>query len=187
MSGCACRASGAGWPGASRRTRGAIPTGNSAPSRAFIDRLRGRGRSAVTVPPLDGAFKPNNRLEEAAICLPAAAPDNLVLCAGRVLYSSRTRVRQIDLGGAGRAHVEQERGGAILALAASPSGRLVVATDTDGLSIQEHWDGPRRLMASGQAPSSPEWRNVTALAFADDQTLLVCIGSTRHRGNDWPR
>jgi len=155
--------------------------------RDFIDHLLGRGRSAVTVPPLDGAFKPNNRLEEAAIGLPAAAPDNLVQCAGRVLYSSGTRVRQIDFGGAGSAHVEQEMGGTILALAASPSGRLVVATDTDGLSIQEHWDGPRRLMASGQAPSSPEWRNVTALAFADDQTLLVCIGSTRHRGNDWPR
>ena len=45
---------------------------------SWLERFLGRGRAAVTVPPLDGALKPNNRLEDAPRGLASHAPDNLV-------------------------------------------------------------------------------------------------------------
>ena len=42
--------------------------------KTFSDRLLGRGSAALTVPPMDGALKPNNRLEEAAAGIAAQEP-----------------------------------------------------------------------------------------------------------------
>ena len=56
-------------------------------SRAF-DRFRGSGEAAVTIPSMDGAFRPNHILEAASSVLEIAAPDNLASDGRRILFSS---------------------------------------------------------------------------------------------------
>ena len=51
--------------------------------RRAWDRLRGGGDHSVTVPPMDGALNPNNRLDEAEIVAEADTPDNLCLMGGQ--------------------------------------------------------------------------------------------------------
>lgn len=46
--------------------------------RNAMDALLGRGDHAVTVPPMDGALKPNNELERCGPLIQAGMPDNLV-------------------------------------------------------------------------------------------------------------
>ena len=62
--------------------------------RAF-DRFRGAGDAAVTIPSLDGAFRPNQELEEASLLLTILAPDNLVATDGRLLFSSGAEVFEL--------------------------------------------------------------------------------------------
>ena len=51
-----------------------------------FDRFLGRGEAAVTVPPLDGGLKPNNRLEDLAPGAQATAPDMVALGQGKVIW-----------------------------------------------------------------------------------------------------
>ena len=74
------------------------------PLRTLVDRFLGRGEAAVTVPPLDGALKPNNLLEEARIGLGIPAPDNLVSTGEVLIFSSGNKLlRQPFDGSAGAA------------------------------------------------------------------------------------
>ena len=68
--------------------------------RGVIDRFVGRGDAAITVPPMDGALRPNQRLEEAHVVMEARAPDNLVLHHGEVLFSSGRDLRKLETGAA---------------------------------------------------------------------------------------
>jgi len=51
----------------------------------LLDRLRGK---AVTIPPFDGAFRPNAALDECEAVATAIAPDNLCNDGSRILYTS---------------------------------------------------------------------------------------------------
>ncbi|ECI7685677.1 strictosidine synthase, partial [Salmonella enterica subsp. enterica] len=53
--------------------------------KTFSDRLLGRGSAALTVPPLDGALRPNNRLEDAPPGISGVAPDCLTLREGKAI------------------------------------------------------------------------------------------------------
>lgn len=83
--------------------------------KSVSDRLLGRGGAALTVPPLDGALKPNNRLEDAPAGLPARQPGALALRQGQVLWAEGDALMSPS--------GEQARmPGPITAMAASPSG-----------------------------------------------------------------
>lgn len=148
---------------------------SSAAMRDFVDRLLGRGQAAVTVPPLDGALKPNHLLEEATARLAVPAPDNIVDCQGQLLFSSGARVHGSD-GGA-----LFETPGAVTAMAASPTGLLAVANAADGVSIR----GPGAAIRPISAPEAAAFTCTTAMAFADERTLLVCVGSAQRRIDRW--
>jgi hypothetical protein len=45
--------------------------------RGFVDNLLGRGEAAIAVPSFDGALKPNQRLEEAAVVLENVGAEDL--------------------------------------------------------------------------------------------------------------
>ena len=64
-----------------------------------IDAWRGRGAYAVTVPPMDGALRPNQVIEEAPVVLEVAAPDNLVHDGARLLFSSAGQVYVLETDG----------------------------------------------------------------------------------------
>jgi hypothetical protein len=143
--------------------------------RTFIDRFLGRGEAAVTVPALDGALKPNNLLEEAAGGIAAAQPDDMVVTAGGPVFSSGSQVLRIgpDRTAAPIFSVP----GTITALAVSPSGTLAIASEPGAIAF---------LDGSGSA-GKRAWASVTAMAFANDRTLVVAIGSTVNRLADWQR
>lgn len=148
---------------------------------SWFDRFLGRGQAAVTVPPLDGALKPNNRLEEALPGLRLAEADNLVATSDGVLVSSGSQLLRFQ---PGREDVETVyvAGGVITAVAAAANGAIAVATEEAGLQL---------ISRSGSVVTLPAksgpWRCVTAFAFAPDGALVVAVGSERNKADDWQR
>ena len=139
---------------------------------AFADRLLGRGDSAVTVPPFDGALKPNQYLEEAEVF--AEAPDaadlasdghDLFVAAGaRVLrYREReaSEVAAFD--------------GRVTALCAPPGGGLAAALDG------------KRVRLVGTAFEWGGFNAVNAIAPGANGALLATDGSQAYDGEDWTR
>ncbi|WP_028031441.1 SMP-30/gluconolactonase/LRE family protein [Gemmobacter nectariphilus] len=137
--------------------------------RTLSDRLLGRGSAALTVPPLDGALKPNNRLEDAAPGIPAGAPRALVVQGGRVLWAEGTQVMS-DSGPVA------ETAGMITALAVMPDGQLAIAAEGQGIAI------------GGTVPPALAGLScVTALACDASGALWIAVGSTVHPFADWSR
>jgi hypothetical protein len=151
--------------------------------QGFFDRLLGRGQAAVTVPPLDGALKPNSHLEDAAAGVDAPAPDNIVAWNGRMLYSSGSRVHATD----GRSSFEPGFGqnfefrGEVTAMASSPAGLLAVATAADGIAIKR----PGAALTRLTRPDATAFNATTAMVFADERTLFACVGSADHPIARW--
>src|SRR5690349_18460522 len=86
------------WPlsaarGRSRMDGGRLLLGEAAVMfDRLLDRIRGK---AVTIPPLDGAFRPNAALEECEAVAAATAPDNLCSDGRCVFYSSENQLRRL--------------------------------------------------------------------------------------------
>ena len=143
--------------------------------RAF-DSFAGRGEAAVTVPPMDGALRPNNVIETAPVIEHADAPDNLVFNRGLVWYSSGSTLRTI--GEAPARHFDAT----ITCTADGPGGLLAIGLD-DGRVLIEQAGAPLRVI---ETLGDRRLVCPTALAF-DGASLLVCEGSRRHRPSDWQR
>jgi hypothetical protein len=142
--------------------------------RGAIDRFFGRAEAAVTVPPMDGALRPNQKLEEAHVAIEACAPDNLVVHRGEVLFSSGRDLRKLEAGAAVRSFDRP-----IACVAAAPDGRLAVGlTGAEVLIIEA--DGTIVPLPAGQTSCA------TALAFVGDP-LIVCRGSARYAADQWKR
>jgi hypothetical protein len=140
----------------------------------ILDLFRGR---AVTIPPMEGALRPNTALDECEIALKIDAPDNLCAVGERILFSSGRNVFFLPERGGSATPVEQHET-TVVGLAASPAGTLATALD-DGRILVEGGNG-RRTLAPPENYACP-----TALVFADETTLIVCHGSSRHRATDW--
>lgn len=137
--------------------------------KRISDRLLGRGTAALTVPPLDGALRPNNRLEDAPRGIGAQAPDCLVLKDGRPVWSEGRRL----MGEEGE--IASARG-EITALAVSAAGRFAVAAEGAGVTVD------------GEAvPALAGLSCVTALAFEGEAALWVAVGSTANPIGAWPK
>lgn len=149
--------------------------------RRAWDNFRGSGEAAVTVPPMDGALRPNQRLEDAPLLLKVEAPDDLAVSGGSILYSSGATVGRI--GPDGTPEVLATFASAVTALAVSPKGRIAAALAGGGLVVADP-DGTRTtLEALGGAPM----RCITALAFIAEDELIVAQGSARRPIGAWKR
>lgn len=137
--------------------------------KGLTDRFLGRGSAALTVPPLDGALKPNNRLEDLPAGIRAEAPDCLCVKNGEVLWAEGNRIQS-------RRGLVAQASGEITALAVSPAGRMAVATIGGGVAI----DGVTPEALANLAC-------VTALAFDGEGALWIAVGSTVHKYEDWSR
>ena len=137
----------------------------------LLDLFRGK---AVTIPPMDGALRPNTTLEESEEVVRVPAPDALCFDGERVLFSSGPDVFRLDRSQATRL---ASHGLAVTAMAAD-EGRHAVAL-ADGTIILEH-GGRTRTIPAPEGYSCP-----TAIAFADASTLFVSHGSSRHGARDW--
>lgn len=133
----------------------------------ILDIFRGK---AITIPPLDGAFRPNTRLDDLPAMAGLPAPDNLVWAEGRLLASTGATV--VAPGHPDRPVAEFPA--EITAMALAPDGRLAVATDDGRLSL-----GGQDLALPGGIAC------ITALAFGPDGALWLANGSARHPASGW--
>jgi hypothetical protein len=145
----------------------------------LLDRVRGK---AVTIPPLDGALRPNTELDDsAAVLLEAAAPDNLASDSRQILFSSGNEVLSVPEDKGGPPALIERFDAPVSALACSPDGMLAIALDDGRIQIKGG-------VSDGRILSPTSFGGIacpTALAFADNATLLVCQGSSKHRASDW--
>jgi hypothetical protein len=133
----------------------------------ILDLFRGK---AITIPPLDGAFRPDTRLDDLPVHAGLPAPDNLVWSEGRLLASTGAMV--VAPGRTDRPVAEFPA--EITAMAVAPDGRLAVATDDGRLSL-----------GGGDLPLPGGVSCVTALAFGPDGALWLANGSARHPASGW--
>lgn len=149
---------------------------------AFVRGLFPAGDAGISVPAMDGIFKPNNRLEEAERLLSLPAIDNLASTPGGLLCSAGSRLSRIDMNGGSPTPVEIAGFSApVTFVASAPDGRLAVGVEGDGIHIGQPgaW---QRIDPQGVNGSC-----LTAGAFAPDDTLFVCVGSRKHPARDWKR
>ncbi|MFC3229018.1 hypothetical protein ACFOGJ_17365 [Marinibaculum pumilum] len=142
------------------------------------DSLLGRGEAAVTVPPLDGALRPNRALDEAGARLPLADVDDLAVADGRLHASAGAALHALGPGGAWT--LCETFGAAITALAALDDGGLAIAL-AGGEVLIDRPGRDRRQVRFGRGAGE-----VTAMT-ATGTSLYVAIGSTRHGRDGWQR
>ncbi|UDL89583.1 hypothetical protein LGH82_31795 [Mesorhizobium sp. PAMC28654] len=135
----------------------------------ILDMFRGK---AVTIPPLDGAFRPNTRLDDAPAFASLAEPDNLLVANGRLLASSGNVIYAIKAGA--EPAVVETFSSSVTALVLSPSSELVVGIESG------------KLLIAGKEVSLPAGIScITALAYADDGALWLANGSAEHAPSQW--
>ena len=148
------------------------------PLRKTLDRWLGRGEASITTPPMDGAFRPNDRLDTAPELLATPAPDDIAATAlGLVVSSGRSLLRLDKPGEPPAASFDAE----ISALAGLPDGGVAL-----GLA-----DGRIAFVGGGldgrTIAAHPEVRCIAALSPARDGALLIANGSATRAPSDWKR
>lgn len=131
----------------------------------LLDLFRGR---AVTIPPLDGALKPNTLLDDAEVVAKADAPDNLVDLGGRLVFTSGKQVRAVA-----NDEVVWTAPSEITTLAVSRDGALAAGLEAGGIHVAG------KVLDGFNCP--------VALAFALDGKLYVCNGSDTRPPSAWKR
>lgn len=135
----------------------------------ILDIFRGK---AITIPPLDGAFRANTALDDGDVFAELPAADNLCEAGGRLHASSGAGLYVLD---EGRAPERVDTYSAsITALAAAPDGTLAVALDDGTLSEN------RQAIA---LPTNVAC--ITALAYGADGSLWLANGSERNPASAW--
>ena len=141
----------------------------------ILDIFRGK---AVTVPPMDGALKPNTALDDAPAAVEIEAPDNLCSDGNRLIFSSGDQVLALDPAG-GVVQEIQRFDATVTALAVSPAGDIAIGLDNGELGLMPLDGTPHDL------PATANLACPTALAFDASGALYVAQGSARHRPSDW--
>jgi sugar lactone lactonase YvrE len=140
----------------------------------ILDIFRGK---AVTVPPMDGALKPNTALDDAPALLEIEAPDNLCTNGEDIVFSSGNQLFSLAAGG--EAHEISRFNTAVTALAFSPAGELAIALETGVLRLMTREGALRDLVSPAKLGC------VTALVFDAKGALYLAQGSARHAAGDW--
>ena len=147
-----------------------------------MDAWRGGGSHSVTVPPMDGALRPNQAIEEAPIVLSVAAPDNLVSDGERILFSSHASVSTLEIvGDAGTASPFAVFDQPVTALAAHAGGVVAIGLDDGRIVLRGGKHNGKTLTKVGD-------RQIvcpTALSFVDADTLLIALGSQQNAPERW--
>jgi hypothetical protein len=142
----------------------------------IIDRILGRGDHSVTVPPMDGALRPNDDLEQAPAVFALRDADNLGLLGGRPVASSGPTLHALD---SPTSTAIKNFDSDIACVASLPDGGCLVGLVDGALTIV---GGPR----DGRAVTPP--RNLsclTALCVIDADTIVVTNGSETSRPDQW--
>jgi hypothetical protein len=149
-----------------------------------LDRFRGGGDAAVTIPSLDGAFRPNQRIETAAVAFSIDAPDNLIAYGNRLVFSSGSEVLElVKVGGEHKAEKVFSCESAVASLAAHPTGGVAIGLASGGVVINGGIHNGSKLKSVGaQDVLCP-----TALSYLDENKLLLGLGSQVNPPTNWKR
>ena len=134
-----------------------------------LDLFRGK---AITIPPMDGAFRPNTALDEAAVFAALPQADNLAWWDGRLIASGGAALYTLAAGAAPA--LLQSFAAPVSALAVSASEELAVALEGGVLRV-----GGRDVAVPAGL------RCITALAYGPDGALWLANGSDRHPASGW--
>jgi hypothetical protein len=150
----------------------------------FVDYIRGSGEYSVSVPPFDGALRPNEIIEAGRLLVTAPDPDNLTLTPAGVVFSSSESLLLVESQSAAGAQnpftVLQRYPVAITAIAAHDDS-VAVGLERGGILVRGGpFDGKSFQTFDGLSINCP-----TALAFRDAKTLVIANGSTRHSPTGW--
>jgi len=141
-----------------------------------LDTLLGRGEAAATVPPLDGALRPNRRLDEAKrLSLPGV--DCLAVVRGQLFASAGNGVFRLEEEKSWRLAAEYR---AEVACIAAVGDGLAVALANGDIVI----DGGR--FHRFECRVAKDIACITAMA-ASDEALYVANGSATNSATDWQR
>jgi Strictosidine synthase len=148
--------------------------------RDFANRFLGRGEATIAVPSFDGALKPNQMLESAAIVLECAAPEDLACGNGRLYLADGHRL--VDLS---RSAPNELRSfdAPISAICLLPDGGLAVALAGHEVRIYSDPAAP----APSVIFTDPGFCAINALTVAPDGSLIATDGSTQRGVDDWAR
>ena len=132
----------------------------------LLDFFRGQ---AVTIPPMDGALRPNTALDDADIVKSCEEPDNILSVAGKLIHSSGGKIFAMS-GDKAVASFDST----ITALAVNLSGVIAVGLNTGGIAFH-----------NSKAPLLDGFNCPTALAFDGANDLYICNGSDTHGAGEW--
>ena len=133
---------------------------------SILDFFRGQ---AVTIPPMDGALRPNTALEDAGILKKCEAPDNLAVASDRLVYSSGEKLFATKSN-----KPIASFNAAISAIAATGDGTLAIGLNS----------GQIEFLKKGASPIVG-FKCPVALAFDGLDDLYVCNGSDNHKPSAW--
>ncbi len=143
-----------------------------------LNSFLGRGSASITVPTLDGAFRPNDVLESAAVFAEIPSADTLAFANGRFLLSAGNQVLELK---ENSAQAIATFDSAITAFAANDDSFAVGLESGEVVVVGGDHDGTRFTDAEGKSLKCP-----TALYFKGDR-LIVADGSDRTAPDDWAR
>jgi hypothetical protein len=150
--------------------------------RRDLEQIFFKDRDPHAIPSMDGAFSPNDRLEQATTIgepLPGAdavteAPD------GAICVSAANKVWRLSGAGYRERSVLAEFESEVGALAFHPDGRLLACTERGLVAIDGA--GRRSVLAAAEGETL---KCLTAVAAAADGTIFVSDGTTLHPAADW--
>ena len=147
----------------------------------LLAKLFGRDREdALSVPAMDGVFKPNTMLDTALSILDLQGIDDLAAGPQGLYCSSGNQIFAVDPD-AGLAHSVAAFDGTVTALAASPTGGLAVGVEGTGIKVKDGGTWRRIPLPADCVPC------ITAVAFAGNDELYMTIGSRKHPAYEWKR
>ncbi len=149
----------------------------------WFDTFRGAGHAAVTIPSMDGALQPNGLLDQAeAVFSAPGGIANVIAVDGDLCFSCGETIYRMPVNGSEPTRLASFES-KISALCASAGGGIAVGLSGKGVRVQR--PGRRDLdlnVVDGAALQCP-----VAMTFEDENTLVVCNGSSRNRPEEWCR
>jgi hypothetical protein len=145
--------------------------------RDYWNRFLGRGDATIAVPLLDGALKPNQKLEEAETVLECAAPEDLATDGRATFLADGQRLLRLEAGGFIELRAFDQP---ISAIAVLSDGGLAVALAGKEVRVyaQPTAPEPRTTFAGG-------FNAVNALAPTEDGKLIATDGSRTRGVEQW--
>ncbi|KIZ40950.1 MULTISPECIES: hypothetical protein [Rhodopseudomonas] len=148
--------------------------------REIAHRILGRGEGAITVPPFDGALKPNQVLESAEVVAEFAAAEDLASDGSTLYVADGQLVLRFD---GSTTHELRRFDAPVTAICVLANARLAVALDGREIRVIDLAGGG----AEDRVYSGPELHAINALAPGDADTLLATSGSVTESCAEWAR